>query len=341
MALDLPRTAFTYRQALSRGLSRAELGQALRAGDVHREARGVYAPTLTLDGTGASWDLLRTDHLHRLHVALQRFPGAVASHTSAAVFHGLEIVIAAGSPVELTVVDRSPKSRRHEGLVIHHADSSETPFVAVETIRTTTLPRTVADVLRTRRPPHAVAMTDRAVARGLVTLDAVREELDRQVRWRGRPQARESLKLVDPVRESWLESYSFVTLHARGHPMPLPQVEVYDEHFAFVGRVDGLWPGQRTFGEADGQGKYFLDDGSALDDEGRARSKLYAEAARHRRLEALGLVGVRWTGSEIRTAPDAVVRRVREGMHRGAGMTFRGWVRWRGRFVRLAALPQD
>ena len=40
--------------------------------------------------------------------------------------------------------------------------------------------------------------------------------------------------------------------------MPVPQVAIHDEHFRFVGRVDGLWPDDLTFAEADGHGKYFL-----------------------------------------------------------------------------------
>lgn len=341
MKADLPLTPFSYGSALARGVTRSDLRVAMSAGEVYRLSRGIYAPLPTLATDVPSWELHRTMHLHSLRAALQRFPGAVASHTSAAVVHGLELLISASSPVEVTVVERAPKSRRHEGLIIHHTDSTETPFEVVGGIRVTSVARTLADVLRTRRPPHAVAAVDRAVAGGLTSVDDIRAELDSQRRWKGRPRALAALEVVDPVRESWLESFSFVTLHGHGVPVPLPQIELFDEHFRFAGRVDGLWPGSRTFAEADGEGKYFIKGGVEVSAEQTALDKLTAEHARHRRLESLGLAGVRWTGEEMLASPEMVVGRVRAARRRGEGMTFRGWVRWGGRFARLESLPQE
>lgn len=341
MTFELPTTPFTYAGALAGGATRTDLLDALHARRIYRSSRGVYAPQPVLAAGAPTWELNREVHLHSLHAALQRFPGAVASHTSAAVAHGLDLVISATSPVELTVVARAPKSRLHDGLIIHHADSTDTPFEVVDGIRATTVSRTLADVLRTRRPPHAVAAVDRAVAAGRTTAHDIRSELDAQVRWKGRPRALDALALVDPVRESWLESYSFVTFHGHGLPVPLPQVEIFDERFRFVGRVDGLWPRTRTFAEADGEDKYFLRGDAVSSSERAVREKLLAELARHRRLESLGLVGVRWTGDDILATPDTVVGRVHAARRRAEGMTFRGWVRWAGRFVRLEALPPE
>jgi hypothetical protein len=340
MVLQLPATPFTFRDAVEGGVSRRALDTALRDGEIYRAGRGVYASHLALDGAADTWQLHRTEHLHRLRTALLRFPGCVASHTSAAVLHGLELVIAADTPVELTVVDDEPQSRSFPGLKIHHTDSTVTPHVVVDDMRATALPRTVADVLRTRKLPHSVAMTDRAVADGFVTAAEVSAELDAQVRWKGRPRAREALALVDPSRESWLESFSFAALHEQGHPVPLPQMAIHDEHFRFVGRVDGLWPQDRTFAEADGHGKYFLDPdgGTSTEPEATARRRLEEERARHTRLESLGLVGVRWTGSQIMGRPEAVSLAVERARERGRGMQFRGWVRMADRYVRLESL---
>ncbi|GGK76845.1 hypothetical protein [Ornithinimicrobium pekingense] len=340
MSPSRPTVPFTYQDAVERYSGRRSLDRRLRDGDVCRLGRGIYAEPLTLGSATETWVAHRTEHLHRLRAALHRFPGMVASHTSAAVVHGLELVIAAETPVELTVVRGAPQSRSLPGVRIHHTDSTVTPHVLVDDIRTTTIARTVADVLRTRRAPHAVAMTDRAVADGAVDLAGITAALDAQVRWKGRPRARESLAAVDLRRESWLESYSFVALHEQGHPLPLPQVSVHDEHLRFVGRVDGLWPREKVFAEADGEGKYFLGPGDQvpLEPETTVRRRLAEERERHARLEALGLVGVRWTGEEIMNRPEAVALRVELARERARGMQFHGWVRRGADLVRLESL---
>lgn len=340
MELQLPTTPFTFRDAIRADLPRGVLETALKGGHLYRVSRGVYARPVTVEGTAETWERHRKEHLHRLRAALHRFPGAVASHTSAAVVHGLELVIAAGASIDLTVVEGVPQSRLLEGVTIHHTDSTTTAHVVVDGIRTTTVPRTVADVLRTRKAPHSVAMTDRALAAGVVTLPQVTAELDRQVRWRGRPRACEALEFVDPRRESWLESFSFVTLHEQGHPVPLPQISLHDGSFNFIGRVDGLWPRDKAFAEADGREKYFLGaDGQASPEpEEAARRRLEQERTRHARLEALGLAGVRWTGREVMADPEVVSIRAERARERGRGMEFRGWVRQGEAFVRLEAL---
>lgn len=337
--IQLP-SPFTFRAAREAGVTRRELDKALSDGEILRLSTGVYASTSPgLPPSLESWSLTRAVHVDRLAAALQRFPGTVASHTSAAVLHGLQLMLAPGTPVDLTTVDTCQRSRRHDGITVHHADSTDTPFEVIDGLRVTPLTRTVVDVLRTRRMPHSVAMLDRAVADGRTTIAQVRAELSGQRRWRGRPRALEALTLVDPVRESWLESFSFVTLHQGGTPLPVPQVEIYDEYFRFVGRVDGLLAEDRTFTEADGSDKYFRDLDLTHPTEAQVRARLAAERRRHERLEALGLVGVRWTGEEIIHTADVVLDRVLEARQRGRRQTFRGWVRvGGGGYLRLEAL---
>ena len=72
--------------------------------------------------------------------------------------------------------------------------------------------RTVADCLRTMTPANGVAVADAALRDGSADLLAVERSLDGMRRWRGRPRANAALRLVDPRRETWLESFSFVTL---------------------------------------------------------------------------------------------------------------------------------
>lgn len=332
-----PDEPFSLQDALARGISRHRLRRAVERGEVKRRSRGVYELSVPLDPSAEQWALVRADYLRRVKETLLRFPTSVASHSSAAMLHGLELVVSPAAEVEITVVEAVPRSRRHPGVVIHHTDSTSTEALEVDDVRATTVARTVADVLRTRRPPHAVAMLDRAIVSGDVDPAEVTAELDLQHRWRGRPRALGSLELVDPARESWLESYSFVALHELGMPLPLPQADVLDERFAFVGRVDGLLP-DGTFLEADGEGKYFLDADPehALSD--LVRRRLDAERARHHRLEELGLVGARWTSGEIMSDAMAVLNRINGARRQARSQSFRGWIRRDGRVTRLVDL---
>jgi hypothetical protein len=83
-------------------------------------------------------------------------------------------------------------------------------------------------------PDEPVHLT--ALRGGATDLLAVEASLDGMRRWRGRPKANAALRLVDPRRESWLESFSFVVLHGLGIDLPTPQVEVFDEWGQFVAR---------------------------------------------------------------------------------------------------------
>lgn len=339
-ATTFPDSPFSYRRALLEGVPREALRHAVDQGEVRRVARGVYALPEPLGATQERWELVRADHVRRLREALQRHPTAVASHASAALLHGLELVMAPAAEVEITVVEAVARSRREHGVVLHHTDSTTTPWELVDGLRVTPIARTVADVLRTRRLPHGVAMLDRALVGGRTDVRSVEVELGRQRRWRGRPRALQALRLADTRRESWLESYSFVALHETGLPLPLPQVDVLDERLSFVGRVDGLMPGG-VFLEADGEGKYFLESRSAGAGES-ARARLAAERTRHERLERLGLVGVRWTAEEIMREPLDVAGRIKAARRRACSTRFRGWVRHAGRVGRLHdLLPQE
>lgn len=332
--IDLP-PHFTLAEALDRGLTRRELQRRVAVGDLRRPRRGWYG-TAPSSVEGERWEQTLHDHLERVALELRRRPGHVASHSSAALLHGLALVLSPLSPVELTAMERYPTSRREEGLVLHHTDSTQVSRVRVGGLATTDVDRTVADCLRTRKLPHGVALLDDALRRGLTTLARVRTVLDGQVRWRGRPRALAALHLAGPRRESWLESFSFVALHLLGCEVPLPQVSVLDARGELVGRVDGLLADRGVFLEADGLGKYFLDaDPTAEGYAETVASVVEAERARHEALEGLGLVGVRWTGDEIMRVPEAVAQRVMDARAASWPASFRGSLRMDGEDLQL------
>lgn len=315
---SLPAT-FTRPEALSTGLSDEVLARLLRRGTIVRLKHGIYANRavgeLTFDA-GYLRDIRAT--------ALRFGPAYAVSHLSAAIVHGLPLPPARPGPVHLTRLVPSHRSReaRH-GVLVHHADSSETPVVTVGDLVVTSVERTIADCLRTTATRTSVPVADAAVFRGLTTLEQVKDYLEVQRRWAGVRRARQALALVDGRRETWLESYSYVRLDQLGVELPTPQVEVYDELGFLVGRVDGLWRDGATVAEMDGRGKYVLGGLEA----GNVADAVIAEKVREDDIRDLGLEVVRWGLDDLRRRPDAVVRRIAAARRRGHWSRFRGSVR--------------
>ena len=98
-----------------------------------------------------------------------------------------------------------------------------------------------------------------------------------------------ALQLVDPLRESPIESKSAVVMHQHHVPPPEPQVCIEDPSGRFVARVDFFWRQYGVVGEVDGRVKYGDDAARAIE----------AEKDRQARLEALGLIVVRWDARHL------------------------------------------
>ncbi|WP_298747373.1 hypothetical protein [uncultured Serinicoccus sp.] len=335
MDLDSLPSVFSRRFALDAGMSSRELTELLLLGEMVRESRSWFRrPRASLQPDQEEWQRVQGEHLDRLRLQLQRFPGHVASHTSAALLHGLAVTISPDAPVELTVLEGVQRSRTLPGVILHHCDSAGTEVAVVDGLRTTNLFRTVADTARTRRLPHSTALVDDALRRGMLTTSDLRKQLDLQKRWRGRPKAVAALALSDPRRETWLESFSFVTLHERGLPIPLAQVDILDDDGTFLARTDGLQPESASFYEADGRGKYFLDQSETVSPEQSVRGRMEAEQRRHGSLCEIGLRGVRWTSDEILGDPESVASRAKQVLGPPPAPV-RGYAVWNGERRRL------
>lgn len=340
---SLPES-FTLRQALDADLSEGVLRRLVRHGEVTRVHRGLYRRSVPQPEQ--HWRQIIHDHVRRCREALTRHPGHAASHLSAAVVYGLPLMLHPQTPVHLTSITRAPKSRRQRTsadeeappreLVLHHCDSLDNPVTVRGGLPVMTLDRVLADVARTLPPRHSVPVLDAAVAARTVTLDDVRAVLDAQVRWAGREIAYHALTLVDPRRESHLESYSFVRLSEQGLPMPIPQVEVFDEHRAFVGRLDGLLLDSGVGLEADGMDKYStsVEERSADDIRRSVAAELVRQNTRQMRIERLGLVVVRWTRDDAVHRIHAVRQRVQVAHRSHRIEDFTGWLRLDGQWWR-------
>lgn len=114
---------------------------------------------------------------------------------------------------------------------------------------------------------------------------------------------REVVALVEPCRESPIESLSAGHFEVAGLPRPLFQEPLRTR----LGIVfpDCYWPEYRLIGEADGAVKYA--DAAAI----------VREKEREQALRDEGYRIVRWSGKEILTAPAVVAQRVGRSLGRG------------------------
>ncbi len=330
---------FTTAQAKNVGLNAWALHQLLRYHQIERAQRGLYRK-IRIAGPGSRWAKLREEHLARARIALAAHPGHAVSHQTGAAVRGWAVSLHPESPVNLTALTVEPRSRRGRDLWLHHSDSIVNDVDVIDGMPCLTAARTVADCLRLTRSANGVAIADSALRVADTTLAEVAATLGSQRRWTGKPRAQQALSLIDPRRETWLESYSFVTLHELGIELPTPQVEVFDAAGSFVGRVDGMWIDRGVVAEADGETKYLMDERGAVTADPEATSRrIVAERWRERDVERTGLVVVRWTTHEIRHQDVAVAERVRAAWRRGDRGRFRGRLRVDGRWFDPASDP--
>jgi len=272
--------------------------------------------------------------------------GVVASHLSAAVAYGWVLPLAGTGPVTLTDGNLDSPTRhayllgREQDLTIQVASlpASDVSTCGMDLagtrweVQTTSRARTVADNLRHLPNADGVALADSALRQGRVSYEQIAAVLERQGCWPYAERGRRALPLVDPRRESWLESFSFVTLHQLGLPMPEPQVSLFDAQGRFVARVDGWLEDEALALESDGRAKYFLDehplpaDVEVAADEllAVAQRRLMKEKERRDRIVDLGAELVRWGTHEMVRSPRAVLARIAAARRRGDAGRFAG-----------------
>ena len=281
-----------------------------------------------------------------LATLMARVDGGVASHLSAAVAYDWVLPLAGAGPVTLTDGNLDAPTRhaslrgREEDLTVQVASLPIADLSTCNTniagtrweVRATSRARTVADNLRHLPNADGVALADSALRQGRVSYEQIAAVLDRQARWPYAERGRRALPLVDPRRESWLESFSFITLHRRGLPMPEPQVSLFDAGGRFVGRVDGWLEDEAVALESDGRAKYFLNDPTLSADVDVAadelldvaRRRLMREKERRDQIVDLGAELARWGTREIVRSPGAVFARIAAARRRGDAGGFTG-----------------
>jgi AbiEi antitoxin C-terminal domain len=284
---------------LAAGLTMGQFRSRVRTGELVRLRRGVYA---TPKFARQAEENAALRHVVQVAAATnaQYTRGAVASHQSAALLHGIDLFEKpAASVVWLTRPPGRYRNGAVQGVRFHSATVAREHVTTVLGIRVTTPARTVVDLARSLPFMEGVVTADAALHAGLTTRSELRQLLAFFAGWPGSATARHVVEFSDPLAESVLESAARVIFAERGLPAPRLQVSVLDAALQFIGRVDFRWEEYRTIAEADGMAKY--------EDPERAREQI----RRDTRLREAGNKVVHFTWAELFGDPARVIARIR------------------------------
>lgn len=264
--------------------------------------RGVYARA---DSLASSADDPARVHAFRVAAALLGAGAlASASHQSAAILHGLDLL--ERPPESLVTLTRPPRVggsrasrndlKTYTGVLLpgHVTKHYGLPVTSVA--------RTVADLARTSPFMNAVVVADSALHARKTTQAELASVLTACPGWPGIRRARRVVAFSDHRSESVLESCARVTFADHGLPPPELQVDIGDE--GFIGRVDFCWLEHLTIAEADGMLKYA--------DPGRAAAQL----ERDQLLREAGYKVVHFTWRQLFYETERVIARIRDAFAR-------------------------
>jgi hypothetical protein len=253
-----------------------------------------------------------TRHLLEIGAAVQQLgPGAVVSHASAAVLHGLPLW---ATPLERVHVTRNRRSggRRSRHLHLHAAMLEPDEVVLVRGSPVTSVARTIADLARELPFEPALVPADAALFRALVTPAELHEAVERSSNRRGNTAARRVAAFADGGGQSPGETRSRVALLRAGLPPPRLQREVFSRSGQLIGRVDFDWDAYSTVGEFDGEVKY----GRVLRPGQDLGEVVFQEKLREDALRDEGRKVVRWIWAELDRF-HVVVDRLERAFRRG------------------------
>jgi hypothetical protein len=277
-----------------------------RRGLIVRTRRGTYAMgTLARAAT----DPARKHAFRAASVITATKRGWVASHHSAAILHGLDLLgHPPGKLIAVTTANRgSGNSSTYKGVQVHVARVPAGHVGVWSGVPCTSVARTVVDLARRSPFIDGVVVADSALHKGKTTKDELGGMLMQCVGWPGILTARRVVEFSDGRSESVLESAARVIFHERGLPAPDLQVWVGGEMDPRIGRVDFLWPNHRTIAEADGKAKY---------KDPRYKDPAVRQLQRDTRLRDAGFEVVHFTWAEIFYETDRVIARILTAFNR-------------------------
>ena len=293
--------------ALSRGVTDAELRRYCRTRMWRRLRPGRFV-------SRAEFDALSPTDRHMVVaeavLSASTADDSILSHTTAAVFHGLDVLRADLRRVHITR-NRSGGGRSNGIRVVHAAPYTEADVTVVDGIAMTALARTVADIARSMEYEDAVCIADMAARIGGVTREEVASVLDSRPNHPQNRQARRAVNMMDARSESVGESRCRLVLCELGYA-PQLQAELSDADGMFA-RVDFYLADINTVVEFDGRVKF-----GRLVPAGQTPSDVaWREKLREDRIRAGGLQVVRITWADLEN-PESIDRLISAAAHRAA-----------------------
>jgi very-short-patch-repair endonuclease len=257
-----------------------------------RPARGTASPIVVPEEGDEYLTQRRWHALCSCAASLLRADHAVTGR-SGAILHGLPTMAVPKLPI-LTAFDEETLGRR-TGAHVRGATLRPNDLTTWFGTWVTTAPRVLVDLARLNRRDGIMA-ADAALREELVTRFAIDAALAEAVGWPGVRQAREVLRLADPLAESPLESITRLALHDDGFPAPRLQ------RWIGADRVDFYWPAHRFVLEADGRAKY-RDDANW--DEKKREQRLRAHSRQVRYIERViwSDITENWPATSARLRP--------------------------------------
>ena len=276
--ISLPEI-FTMAEALGTGLTADQVRQRVRSGRWTALGSGTYSRTFP-----AAHDLDPFTRHRQLHVKLAiaralKVSGSVIAFGSAAMLHKIPLITGPPTQVELLVPHGAWTGTR-TGTRHRAGDLAPTEIWQLRAPVTSWL-RTWLDIARTHNFADAICSGDAALRSKLFTV----EELDSALpgaNIRGGLRVHRASRQLSMLRESALESLSWVKFVDWDIKLPTCQFQVSDGRGRFVARVDFCWESEMVIGEADGRIKY------------TSKDSLYHEKLREDRLRELGFEVIRW-----------------------------------------------
>ena len=280
----------------------------VRDGQLVRKRHGTYA-TAEAVATGEKDNA----HAHALAVRaalmVASAAGAVASHESAALIHGIPLLKEPSEGlVSLTRPATVFRDRPLRGVRFYPARLPAGHVTMELEVPVTTITRTVIDLSRTRSFMDGVVAADYAIRKLRVSKSALSAVIGACRGWPGTDRARRVVDFSDGRSGSPLESCARVVFDAFRLPAPELQAEVSGGPRANSGgtvahehdeyNVDFMWQEYMTVAETDGL--MMCDSGQRAIDE-RKRDRLIREA---------GYKLVHITRAELLKYPEQIIQRV-------------------------------
>lgn len=279
------------------GKSAAQINTLVRQGALVQVRRGVYARADMASELGTRPN---GGHLLQTAAVLATLGPAVASHQSAAIIHGMDL-LAKRRLVTLTRTPDGSKSARPSAC-LHYAQLPAEHVTIVHGMRVTTPARTVIDLARSLEFRAGVVTADSALRKKLVRKPELESLLASSLRRAGNDRAAKVVAFADGRAESVLESIARVVFRDCG--LPPPELQVWVGGAEVAGRVDFLWRRYRTVVEVDGVMKY------------RDPARAVLQLERDKRLRDAGYEVVHLTWQDITENPPYVATAIKSAFRR-------------------------